>query len=1161
MIHRRDEVHRRPKPSHDSTGLPPLKFPMATQPVPHNQRAPLPPPSGLAMMGGNDQVRPQATNDHLMAPSAYPTQPMVQSAYEPFDAVQPNSGLPLELDCQPRVTHISSRQQSLDVSRASSVSVGLQINRTERNEPHWPHNNGLPRNGNFNAVPPIVDRGTGRNGTRAARGNRRGGYNQRNATVQVTQQHQGDQRPTHNKRDGTPYSVNTFRRQTVGHQPPNPFPCRNSNSGLNGIEYLHCTCDDCNQRNRSVHVLVKGATPNQQLLDLQTRIKFGLGERFGKVDAVFPVPSKDFAMFIVRFSLEYSVSEALVAGGGDMAEIGISVTISPVVRSKWINRPHGGVAPTNGSRDLALQHPPLSSPIATNQPHSMSYLDAAGVSHAAHSTQNLGLPVHLPHVQIIRGEYSGQPYVSAGHFPHAAFARTSFSNPTYHAGQHLPSREQAQNQGRRMSSSHRETSFGSRASLLKKVEVPQPKASKGKENGGGKEQAKGSAQAKECKPSKAKHTMSSKTTETSSNETGSCCADQIVLGDGKVNDRQLEAANNAPPEESLPTLAADSIPGVHREDHNSPSRVPSIFTDQEIKERRKAWARISMPIGPRKVKTCPTSANDIMETKESASKSALDGKSIIASERSLPSQSSIFMPDTGSTPELSPNRGSAASSLTQKGISFSGRLCDETTAKTLQSKPTKGPSVMHSKHKQGTSGRESRQSDRSGQDSSFSTPTSPHLHMAATKPSELHRGHQARSGSDQPQPGEGPRKSRKNKNKKKAKQGEHSQQASTTPSNPAMAQAGRSKESPQQPGTPSQGVQNTAKAVSKETCSQKTISEVRPLSPGKRYREDSTQRCGSTSAKRTKPDGDEDSSVKGSRPPTPNDPHQTQVINEETRGRKGYRVGAGGSLRMGKQRRARPLLTEPSVAEQHLNTQVAPPSSDFGFECPSMAQLQGSTCMTGDTEKEKPAAPRVQSQLNPAAKDYQSPSWDLDYKPPTKAENNTAFDNAKEVSLPQPQKADNARQESPAESTPTEDKKEPTLLNDAAPTDSASPGTRKPSKSPKLDKGKSKGKGKGKGKGKTAPDEDKTVVAKNMKAPVEDKAAPTEDKATPTKKKAEEPHTPNRASAQRKANLDNDHWPSLPPPRDRAASKSSTPSLWGAKKTGGSSRQSSPGNK
>ncbi|KAH7176614.1 hypothetical protein EDB81DRAFT_44380 [Dactylonectria macrodidyma] len=1148
MIHRRDEVQGRPKPSQESTRLPPLQFPMATQPVPYNQRASLPPSIGSAVVGGKDQVRPQPTNDHLMAYSAFPNRPTAQSAYEPFDAAQPNSGLPLELDCQPRVNHMPSRQQSLHVSRASSVSVGPQIDRAEQNEPQWFHNNGLSRNENFNTVPPIADRGAGhRNGTRTTRGNRRGGYNQRNVTIQVTQQHQSDQRPTHNKRDGTPYSVNTYRRQSVGHQPPNSFPCRNSNSGPTGIEYIHCTCDDCNQRNCSVHVTVKGATPNQQLMDLQTRIKFGLGERFGKVVDVFPVPSKEFAMFVARFSLEQSVSEALVSGGGDMVEMGISVIISPAMRSKWTNRPQGGVVPANGSRDLAIQHPPLPSPTATNnQPHNMSYPDA--VRQAAHSTQTLGLPMHFPHVQIVHGEYSGQPYVSAGQYPHAGLARPYFSNQAYHAGQHLLNREQTQHQGRRMSSSHRESSFGSRATLPKKVEILQPKATKEKE----KEKVGGNEQAKDRKPTKAKHAMSLKATETSTDETESCCAGQVVVDDGKIEDGPLELANNAPPEKSLPTPAADANTEPHRQDHAGHSRVPSIFTDEEVKERRKAWARISMPIGPRKVKIVSTSANEAMETKESTSKFGMDGKSVTASERSLPSQSSAVTPDTGSTPELSPDRGSAASSFTQKAISFSGRLCDEVTTKPLPSKSAKGSGAMYNKHRQGASGRESRHSDRSAQGYSFSTPTSPKLHAATTKPSEFHRGHQVQSSGNQAQPGEVPRKGKtKTKSKKKGKQAEHTQPTSTTPNNPATAQAGRSKESPPQPGTHLHSGQSMPRAASKETISQTTTSEHQPLSPGKRFREDSTQHCDSTSSKRTKQDGDEDSSAKASQLPTPNNVEKTQAMNEETRGRKGYRAGAGGSLRMGKQRRARPLLTEPSVAEQHLNTQVAPPSSDFGFECSGITQLQGPTCLTGDTEKGKRAAPRVQSRLNPTARDFQSPSRDLDNKPSDKASSNAAFNNVKGVPLPQPQKADNTLKESTAESTTTEDKKEPTPLKDAVPTASSSSETKKPSKSQKRDKGK----------GKTAPVENNATLTDDMVAPAKDKATPAEATGTPIKKKTEDPHTPNGALTQKKTDLDNDHWPSLPPPRDRAASKSSTPSLWGVKKTGGSSRQGSPGNK
>ncbi|KAH8677127.1 hypothetical protein BGZ61DRAFT_591126 [Ilyonectria robusta] len=1090
-----------PNHTQETHELPPLQFPMASQPLPHNQRTPLPLPSAPTNIGGEEQVRAQPVNDHPMAYAPHLVGSMVQNAYNQPATIQPNT---INLDCQPQVAHVPPRSQPLHMGRTGSISATSQVDRMERNGPGWPNNHGYSRNEDFNAVPPTPNRSVShRNGSRSVRGNRRGGYNQRNVTIHNTQPSQGDQRPAHNKRDGTPYAVNTWRRQSVGHQ-AKPPTCRNSRSPHGSMEYVHCTCEDCNQRNCTVHVAVQGNIVNPQVLDIQTRIKFGLGERFGIVVDVFPLASKDPTNFLARFSHEQSVVEALATGGADMPERGISVLISPSMRSKWMNRPREGVIPTNRGRELAIQQSaypssPLESPIATNQPLPLAYPNTAGIPQVANFTQHHGAPMHLPNTQIVHAGFQAQPYFSAGHIAHPGFTRQFFPNQTPYAGQHSSNYDQAQQQGRRRGSSYRETPSAPRAALSKRIEAPQPKLAATEvpnESKGRKKYDNKTVQAKDgdsagVRP--AEPVASASDASVTPNKAETSHVDHDTTKTGKGDDDQAEPVDDTS-EKASPTLAADPVPEPCDQGQTGHSRVPSIFTEEEIKERKKAWARISMPIGPRKTKAVSTNANETAETASGALKISMDskvGNSTSVSERSSPVQSS------GHTPEP----------------------YEETTMKPPPFKPTKGPSGNHPKHRRGASGRNSRQSDRSGPDSSLSTPTSPHLPLVTTKPSELHLAHQG--GNNSNQAGEAPRKN-KNKGKNKKKK---SQQTSTTPGAPATPQAGPSKEtSPHQGRTRAPQQRRPASPVSQETSPQNMTSQVPrrgSLSPAKRPREENIQQCRSTSPKRNKQDGDED--------PAQSIRSSTHTM-EETRGRLGYRAGAGGSLRIKKPRKARPLVTEPSVAEQHLDTQVAPPSSDFAFECSSMAQNHATTNVSDDADQGNSVVLSVQSQLNPKAKDFQSPSRLPNEEKSNNADANVTSDNAQEISPSGLEKANNEIETAPPqELATTEEKDEKLLADELAPGTSAPAGTKKPSKSQKRDKGKNR-------------------------------VAPTEEKGTPAEKGASEPHTPNRALTAKKAGLDKEDWPSLPPPRDRAASKSSTPSLWGAKKTGGSG-QGSPVNK
>ncbi|KAF7548620.1 hypothetical protein G7Z17_g6953 [Cylindrodendrum hubeiense] len=1115
--------------------------------------APKPNTAGLVIANGSSMGLPLNTSSHASNPQHHQNTTL-RNAPKKSKNKQPPPAFDLSLPSRPPsvIPRLNTPPEvdnnvgpgSIDVPDEYEDFTPTRVNRSSSDE--WP-NNSYSRNENFDATAPTPNRGGGhRNGPRIL-----------GAAAEAPTTNEARRRT----------SPNTIK--SVGHQPPKPLTCRNAKSANNG-EYVHCTCDDCTHRNCSVYVTVKGNIMNQQVLDIQTRIKFGLGGRFGTVVDVFPLPSRELGNFIVRFADEQSVAEALTAGGGDMPEKGISVTISPVLRSKWMTRPRGGVIPRNRPGDLELQQPgyassPLGSPPAMNQPFPLAYPNAASVSQVANFTQNLG-----PNAQLVHGGFLGQPYLPTG--THTGFVRPPiFPHQAPYVGQHMPGYEQAQQQGRRRGSSYRETPAAPRAAPPKRNETPAegnqqvglPDAEVLKESKNGKEQDSETLQAKTPKGKtqkaktqkvktpkvKAPQAKGGKSAEENQNVTLSSTDDVPVVSNNaeprntgqeataasKSDNHQPEPADNTSSKAS-PTLPADTDSGPCRRDQTSHSRVPSIFTDEEIKERRKAWARITMPIDPRKVKAAPANPSETADTKCDTLQLPKDskvGNITSVSERSSPVQSSNLTLGTCSTPELSPEKRLETNSLAQKAAPSSERPPDETTMKALPSKPTKGLGGNHSKHRRGNSGRESRQSDRSGQES-LSTSTSPHPPLS-TNPVELHPARQ--DGININQTGEAPRKSKnksKSKNKKKGKQGEHSQKASTTPSAPATMQAGPSKETSHQGGAYTPELRRSAGSVSGETSPQKTSPQVlHPPSPTKRPREESFQQCRATSPKRNKQSVDTDSTAAPDQSSTQKSPEDIPTIIEETRGRLGYRAGAGGSLRMNKQRKARPLVTEPSVAEQHLDTQVAPPSSDFAFECSSVAQSKCAASVSIDSDSGKRVIAPVQSRLNPKARDFQSPSRLAGEGKSDKADKNVASDITPGTSSPGPEKANDNKKAFTHQPPMAEDKKEQTLVDEPPPVTSASTETRKSSKSQKRDKGK-----------------DKVGL-------VEVKATAIEDKAAPAEKKVEELHTPNRAPKGKKAGLDKEDWPSLPPPRDRAASKSSTPSLWGTKKTC-SSGQGSP---
>lgn len=71
------------------------------------------------------------------------------------------------------------------------------------------------------------------------------------------------------------------------------------NSRADPYDYNDCSCRGCAERNKSIWIRVKD-TDVTDTKDIQARLKFGLGARFGDVDEVFPVQHRMGNAFIVR---------------------------------------------------------------------------------------------------------------------------------------------------------------------------------------------------------------------------------------------------------------------------------------------------------------------------------------------------------------------------------------------------------------------------------------------------------------------------------------------------------------------------------------------------------------------------------------------------------------------------------------------------------------------------------------------------------------------------------------------------------------------------------------------------------------------------------------------------------------------------------------------
>lgn len=124
-------------------------------------------------------------------------------------------------------------------------------------------------------------------------GHRRGSQSQKTHGYASSQQPQVE----HNAAFQESHFNKSWRRGPPQDRARQSSWCRNPASS--SMEYCHCTCDQCNERNRSVWVRVspEAFVSTAEVLSF---LKFGLSTRFGNVEEAFPAASMKRDAFIVR---------------------------------------------------------------------------------------------------------------------------------------------------------------------------------------------------------------------------------------------------------------------------------------------------------------------------------------------------------------------------------------------------------------------------------------------------------------------------------------------------------------------------------------------------------------------------------------------------------------------------------------------------------------------------------------------------------------------------------------------------------------------------------------------------------------------------------------------------------------------------------------------
>ncbi|KAI8722165.1 hypothetical protein NCS52_00359700 [Fusarium sp. LHS14.1] len=1075
----------------------------------------------------NRMIHPQASSSFPLhqagAPAAYGHQRSFSSLQQHPDG---SNGVDYRQQI-PQHQPVPPKGFTAHGGRGNSMS-----SRFEQNENQWSHQH---RPDNFNNVPLTPNRGGYYRGGPRRGGSRRGSNNQRNVTAPAVQ-HQVDHGFNHKRRDGAPWNNPQWRRQ--GSSMAQSF-CRNVD-GAFGAEYVPCSCELCNARNRSIHVKVE-VGQDIAAFDLVMRIKLGLGARYGIVEEVFAIPAKDPGHFLARFRDEQSARQALTIGGGYIVEKGITIRVSPTVRSKWMSH-------------LPSNNPEAAIPPIVQAPMAMGF-----PSHPAHPPIVMGHPAsHAMSGPIysVAGnmQMMGQEFVPPPFFHHdtqfalgpSGFTRPPFLEQPHTGTQPVTQPQRFHHQEQTQISAPFETAplAGSPAAGLEKdagssAETLQskppseealdetqdverdgftsPQSNRSKITG-----VKARVSLPNTPPKSAQSPQAHLTVHTPPQAPAEALAgstDEQACGDTKVGtESETQAGAETSTQPKSPLKPEESGPANH-------ARVPSIFTEDQIKERRQAWAKISMPLNPRKSKPTSPTKNHSPVPKDGTLPvlqcDRVEADMPNGSEMSSPTQPKTFTPETGSDYEPSPekipdgitqcaekaDRPPTPSNQAVGGseAASNGRLSEPVIQPPPQAEVFSAEEATITRGKQFKPNRVT-EIQELGQGASMGTSESENRSYPLTETQS--KG-----------------KSKKSKRKKKGKQNGDSQINTSRPPLP-------------QTWTGFQGPYATAELtqsmVMPESSAHFGVQAPGSPSSGKRHHDDGNQVFNPDSTKRTKKFDSNLGSACDNQAPPPWAFDESGSPEEAVRGRKGYREGRGGSLRIGKQRRPRAIMPQPTLTEQHIDGQASPPTSDFVFETTQFTTPNGSSSLMSG------AKTGAKSRLNPKAQEFVSPSR------PT-------GDGKTDSSKSSPLKDLSIKSQENSSGSWGEDEKSSEICvenHEAFPRGASdlalqhhralSEGTKKENRNNETgahgEGKKPAAKGKKSGKGK-----DRAVTSG---AKVDDKTGTRQEKKQPA------PQTPGGKGAKdkKRESVINDDWPSLPGPRDRAPSKPQTPSVWSAKK-------------
>jgi hypothetical protein len=828
-----------------------------------------------------------------------------------------------------------------------------------------------------------------------------------------------------------------------------------------------------------------------------------------------------------RFADSSSVGQALTIGGGNMPEQGISVKFSPALRSKWTlseqapTRPVPGRVAGQNAPAVPFSPYPFGPSMPSNAPSTAAvpYM-MPGIIHPA--VVNPGQAHNTHFWQASGGQRSVSGFVQppASGIPSTIVQPGSNLQPFFPgqptlAPRQLPVPPPVQQDQENISSYEVLQTKPPSEEALDEIQHPDQDDPANPRSDGSK-----------CTGIKARVSLPSTPTKASLIPQGTPTQPNETV-EGVAGIDTATHHQNGTPVNSLESRAEAKMTFGHQAklvseptgNKNSHSRTSSIFSENEIKERRKAWAKIPMPINLRR----PRSATPIKPSSIA-----------IENGRNL---------GVGKSDNREPNATKSEKPISAQNVTSdpgTGDAHEPSTSENPESKfplphAPKDPSAARSTRSTREDATESQKATKDEAHSSEIPAASP---MTENVTSKVEQSLEQEDNS-----GTLPRGKGKNAKKAKKKKSKQIMASQGIVSNHTFQQ-NQSSSSPQSSHMAPQHMHGGSGGLGFNTDYGGYIGsqESGSSSPIKRHHDGPEQPSVSGSAKRSKKHGN-------SHEPTQHQPQlqpsfdESDSPDEDERGRRGFRMGRGGSLRLGKQRRPRPMIPGAMLAEQQFNAQEPPPSSGFAFQCQSLPKSDNSQNWR-DNEN------GARSRLNPEAREFVSPSRTASINKGPVAHlgsGEASGGGTVNESAAQLDQTDESIREALktgldyACDTPLQNEKAPSATTSQTPQRRRATSEVVQKETPRKEKGPAhQGEGKKtpakiskRGKGK------ERVVTMSAKA---DKAEAKGEKAQVM------PQTPeNQGGKVKKPGLIDDDWPSLPASRERAQSKPQTPLIWGGK--------------